>query len=199
MAIGRLTEKKGHDTLIRACAVLRERGCDLRCRIVGGGELDGALRSLIHELRLDATVELLGPHDHTETLRLLGSARISALACRIASDGDRDGIPVSLMESMAMAIPTVSTAVSGIPELIDDGETGLLVASDDPGALADAVERLLTDEALATRLARSGRAKVEREFDADTNAATVGRLLVAAAPAIAPQTPFAAGAPRPTP
>ena len=198
VAIGRLTEKKGHDTLIRACGLLRDRGCELRCSIVGGGELDARLRSLVQQLQLEATVELLGPRDHAETLSLLGEARISALACRVADDGDRDGIPVSLMESLAMGVPTVSTAVSGIEELIVDGETGLIIAPNDPCALADAVQRLLADEGLARRLALAGRAKVEREFDADANASAVGRLLVAAAPAIAARDAHTAGA-RPTP
>jgi glycosyltransferase involved in cell wall biosynthesis len=87
----------------------------------------------------------------------------------VAADGDQDGIPVSLMEAMAMELPVVSTTVSGIPELITDGQQGMLVPPRDPTALADALARLLGDAALRRRLGCAGRRKIVDEFDLDKN------------------------------
>jgi glycosyltransferase involved in cell wall biosynthesis len=94
-------------------------------------------------------------------------ASVFALACRVDGDGDRDGIPNVMVEAMAAGLPVVSTAVSGIPELVEDGRTGLLVGPDDPEALADAVWRLAEDPPLADRLAEAGRATVAERFDGD--------------------------------
>jgi len=183
LSVGSLTEKKGHEYLIRACRLLRDRGLDFRCTIVGRGEQQAALERLIAELNVGENVTLAGPLEQPQVRRALGRSHIFALACVVARDGDRDGIPVAMMEALAMGLPVVSTSVSGIPELVRDGETGLLAPPRDPPALAQALARLITDPALRRRLGQRGQALVAREFDIVVNAARlrsifneVGRL-----------------------
>jgi glycosyltransferase involved in cell wall biosynthesis len=112
-----------------------------------------------------------GERTPQEVLAMMARARVFALPSRPAGkrSGVMDGIPVSLMEAMAIGVPVVSCAVSGIPELVEDGKTGLLVPPNDPHALAAAIERLLGDGALASRLAHAAREKVEREFNIARN------------------------------
>jgi glycosyltransferase involved in cell wall biosynthesis len=99
---------------------------------------------------------------------------VFVLPCRVTEQGDRDGIPVALMEAMASGAPAVSTVVSGIPELIQDQVNGLLVAPDDPDALAAAIDQVLSDPAAAVALARQGRETIEQDFDVSREA---GKLL----------------------
>ena len=139
LSVGRLVEKKGFPYLIRACKRLREQGYRVRCVIAGSGPQEEALRHLIHDLGMDDWIELPGWTDQIGVKDYLKRATIFALPCVVAADGDRDGIPAVLMEAMAMAIPCVSTALSGIPELIEDGRSGLLVSEKDQVALADAL------------------------------------------------------------
>jgi glycosyltransferase involved in cell wall biosynthesis len=114
---------------------------------------------------------------HQERLKeYLNQADIFVLPSLTADNGDMDGIPISLMEAMAMEIPTVSTFVSGIPELIEDGKSGLLVREKDAVALANALQQLLEDEALRKRLGREGRQKILRDFDIDKNVSQLSAL-----------------------
>ena len=184
VAVARLSEKKGHDILITACALLRDRGVPFRCRIVGGGEREAELQALVAGLNLDDFVELVGPLDHADAIRVLASADLGALACRVAADGDQDGIPVSLMETMALGIPVVSTKVSGIPELVHDGQNGIVVQPDDPAAFADALAALLDDANLRHEYGAAARHTVKQEFDIGRCAAATRRLLEQAAPAL---------------
>ncbi len=110
-----------------------------------------------------------------ELLELYRDSDVAALACRIVDDGDRDGIPNVLVEAMAVGLPVVSTAVSGIPELVRDGQTGLLVPPEDPAALAAALRRL-TDPVLRERLALAGQVLVAQEFDGDALAKQLAGL-----------------------
>jgi glycosyltransferase involved in cell wall biosynthesis len=105
----------------------------------------------------------------------------------VTAAGNRDGIPVSLMEAMAAGTPVVSTRVSGIPELVEDEREGLLVPARDPTALGSALARLLDDGELGLRLARAARAKVERDFDATREAARLLALFERARAGVAPQ------------
>jgi glycosyltransferase involved in cell wall biosynthesis len=172
LSVGRAIEKKGHEYLIDACALLRDRGLGFECDIVVGDD-DGRrrLQERIDGRQLGARVRLLGAHDQAELLGRYRSSDIFALACTVAADGDRDGIPVVLMEAMACELPVVTTPVAGIPELVRDDESGLLVPVRDAPALADALAQLLTDAEMRARLGKRGRQAVQSGFEAEANAA----------------------------
>jgi colanic acid/amylovoran biosynthesis glycosyltransferase len=175
-AVGSLFEKKGHEYLIRACSELKAQGLDFECVIVGQGSLEQPLRSLIRELDLDGQVMLAGGQKQTWVRDRLGTSDLFALACVVEGTGERDGIPVAIMEAMASGIPVVSTSVSGIAELVRHEETGLLVQPRDASALAAAILRLSRDDSLCRRLAASGRSLVEQEYDTHKNAARLVRI-----------------------
>lgn len=164
LAVGRLVEKKGYRYLVEAARLLQERGVPFQVRVIGGGPDQAALAARIEELGLGDRVRLDGSMPQEKLLPILRGADAFVLPCVLAKDGDQDGIPVSLMEAMAYGIPCISTTVSGVPELIESGQEGLLVPEKDPAALADAMERLARDPELRRRFGAAGRQKVEREF-----------------------------------
>jgi glycosyltransferase involved in cell wall biosynthesis len=169
LAVASLQPYKGLRHLVDAAALLRDRGQAFRCTIVGGGELEGALRSQVAALRLEEHVSLVGPQPQERVTELLGDADVFALPSIVTSAGKMEGLPVALMEALAAGVPAVATRISGVPELIRDGETGLLVEPGDALQLADAIERTTADpESAATRV-RAGRALVEAEFDLTKN------------------------------
>ncbi len=169
VAIGRLVEKKGFDDLIDACALLAARGQAFSCRIHGNGSLRPVLQAQIERLGLTKRVELIGPRPQGEIIKAIHSAAVVAVPCVIGKDGDRDGLPNVIQESLALGTPVISTDVTGIPEVVRDGETGLQVPQHDPVALANALERLLADSALRVRLATGARRLMEAEFDIRRN------------------------------
>jgi len=173
LAVGRLVEKKGFHVLVRACALLRDRGAAFHCDIIGKGPQEAALRALIAELRLAARVQLVGPKPQDEIVAAYRYAAVFALPCVVGADGNRDGLPTVLLEAMAMRVPVVSTDLTGVPEIIDDGIAGLLVPQNDPAALADALARLLADPVLRERMGSAARARVERKFDLQKNVAVL--------------------------
>jgi colanic acid/amylovoran biosynthesis glycosyltransferase len=156
---------KGHAFLVEACRLLAARGLRLRCDLIGDGPLRRRIEQQIADAGLAGHVHLLGGRPRPEVIALLAAADVAVLASHPTRDGRREGIPVALMEAMACGLPVVASAISGIPELVDDEVTGLLVASGNPAALAVAIERLHADPALRARLGHAGRAKVLREFD----------------------------------
>jgi glycosyltransferase involved in cell wall biosynthesis len=130
----------------------------------------------VRELGLHDTVTLTGARTQDEVIDLYRQATILALPCIVLENGDRDGIPNVLVEAMRMGIPVVSTNISGIPELVQDGVTGVLVPPRDEEALALAIARLLADPALRLRLSRAAMQRVCLEFDLSVNAAHLGAL-----------------------
>ncbi len=191
LSVGRLVEKKGFEVLIEACALLAQRGLPFRCEIIGKGSLEAALNAQIDARGLRERVQLVGPRPQEQVLEAYRRAAVFALPCIIGTDGNRDGLPTVLLEAMAAGLPVVSTDVTGVPEIIDDGETGRVVAQNDPAALAAALADLLADPAQGVRLAQAARLKAEREFDVRQNVGTLRQWLVEeAAPAAAP---YAAG------
>ena len=174
LSVGQLKEKKGFSYLIEACRFLKNRGYDFRCEIVGEGPKRAELEALITALDLDGTVVLQGALPHSEVVARYAQATLFALACVLAEDGDRDGIPNVVLEAMAMQVPVVSTRLSGIPEVVEDGLTGLLVQPGDAKTLADALARLLDAPDLRERLGRQGRKRVEERFNSRNN---VGQLI----------------------
>ena len=181
LSVGRLVPKKGLNDLISACQLMKARGVKFRCAIVGEGPLRGELERQISKLGLEDTVTLLGAMAHDRLVALYGQASVFALSPQVMEDGDRDGIPNVLAEAMAAGLPVVSTCVSGIPELVEDGRTGLLVGPKDPAALADAIERLLSDPAKSQSLAVAARRKMEDSFECWETTKAVQTLLQAGA------------------
>ncbi|RMD98239.1 MAG: colanic acid biosynthesis glycosyltransferase WcaL [Calditrichaeota bacterium] len=177
LSVGRFVPKKGFPVLIKALKILRQKGFSYQAYFIGGGPEKEKLEALIARLDLNDNIQLLSKMCQKEVLEYYRQADLFALACEVQEDGDRDGIPNVLVEAMAMGLPVVSTNISGIPELIAHEENGLLVPEKDPEAMAGALIRLLTDAELANRLARAGRAWVERDFDNHKNIAKIGELL----------------------
>jgi glycosyltransferase involved in cell wall biosynthesis len=177
LAVGRLREKKGFDTLIDACRILRRQGVPFRCDIVGYGEEHAALERRIDEAGLFGQVMLAGKLPREAVIERYACASAFVQPSRIGHDGDRDGIPNVLLEAMAMQVAVVATCVSGIPELVRHEETGLLVEPDHAPALANAVGRLLGDTALRARLGEAGRRAVAAGFDNDRNLQLLRHLL----------------------
>jgi glycosyltransferase involved in cell wall biosynthesis len=183
ISVGRLVRKKGFDVLVEAVAQLVSGGTDLTPRevtlaIAGeDGDQSDAIRDLVARRGLADRVCFLGPLTQRELLDHYRRSTVFALACRIDADGDRDGIPNVLVEAMAAGLPVVSTRVSGIPELVEDGRTGLLAAPEDPTALAAAIHRVHTDPALGRRMRRAGAARVAADFDGAVLARRMATLL----------------------
>jgi len=158
-------EVKGHRFLVRACALLAERGVDVHLDLVGDGPLRSDVEQLVSELGLKGRVSLHGAVPRPVVGRILTGADVFVLASHPTTSGRREGIPVALMEAMMSELPVVASELSGIPELVDDGRTGYLVPSGDPEALADRLERLIGKPELRRRFGRAGREKVEADFD----------------------------------
>jgi glycosyltransferase involved in cell wall biosynthesis len=180
LAVGRLVEKKGFHVLLEAVRLLRADGRTVRCRIIGGGEEHANLAAQVAACGLGDAVTLAGPLPQAEVIAAMRTAAVLACPCIVGRDGNRDGMPTALLEAMALGTPCVATDVTGIPEIVRDGETGLCVAEGDPEALAGALARLLDDHALRQRVARNARELIEAEFDLVQNAARLRAVFDAA-------------------
>jgi len=165
MTIARLVEKKGVPDILAALAVLKREGFPFRYVLIGDGDDRDAVQARIRELELEDRVELTGTMTHEQVLERFQQADCFVLGCKIAQSGDRDGIPNVLAESMAMGVPVIGTRVSGIPELVDDGETGLLVDATDAQELAAALKRIVTDRGLRAKIIPAARERVGQVFD----------------------------------
>ncbi|MHA1569443.1 MAG: glycosyltransferase family 4 protein [Alphaproteobacteria bacterium] len=162
LSVGRIVPKKGYGGLIAALGRL-DPALHWRLQHIGGGD-DGALKRQAEALGIAGRIDWLGAQAQGVVLERLRAADLFVLPSRITEDGDRDGLPNVLMEAQSQALACLSTTVSGIPELIENGRTGLLVAPDDSGALAEALARLIAEPALRERLGRAGLARVHRHF-----------------------------------
>ena len=175
--IGRLVEKKGIDTLINAVAVLKDQGIKFELLIAGSGPLNASLRESSEKNNLTSNeICFLGAIPHADVAEFVKSLDMFVLPCRKDKQGDMDGIPVVLMEAMLSGVPVISTKISGIPELILNEETGLLVMPDDEQALAKAISSLIDDSALKNRMIINASAKVKEEFSLKSNAAKLKGL-----------------------
>ena len=177
---------KGHVVLLDALAQVVARTVDggggrdsLRLRLIGDGELRPVIEARIAQLGLEPVVELLGWRGADEVRNMVGAADAFVLASIVTAEGQTEGIPVALMEAMALGIPVIATQVSGVPELVIDGETGILVPHSDPAALARAVNAVIADPVAAAARAVAGRARVERMFDAERNTDRLAELFSA--------------------
>ena len=173
LTISRLVPKKGVDVVLRAAAILRSRGVRYQLTIVGDGPENSPLRELAQQLNLQ-DVDFLGALDHQSVCNLYRRADLFVTGSRVAADGDRDGIPNVIVEAMALGVPVLAANAGGVAEIVRHEETGWLVPPDDPVAMADGVERLLTDAALRTSVTQRARQEVVSHFDLRKN---VNRLI----------------------
>lgn len=173
MTVARFVEKKGLPDILHALAQLKKEGLDFRYALIGDGTDRKQLKQLVGKLGLDDVVEFTGTIAHDQVLEYFRTAQAFVLACMEAKDGDRDGIPNVIAESMAMGVPVVSTNVSGVPELVEDKVTGMLVPSRDVEAIAESIRSILTDAELRRRVIPAARDKVHEVFD---NSVLIGRL-----------------------
>jgi len=163
--VARIVPKKGLPTVYRALRLLRERGVVFRHTLIGDGDDRDEILRIIRELKLEDVCQWAGALPHETVLDHYRRSDLFVLGCRVAENGDRDGIPNVLVEAMAMNLPVVATHISAIPELVVHGRTGLLVPPEEPEALADAMETLLTDGNLRARLISAARERVRERFD----------------------------------
>jgi colanic acid/amylovoran biosynthesis glycosyltransferase len=181
LCIARFCEKKGLDTLIDACAQLRGEALTFHLRLYGDGPLRATLTDQITRLGLGDYVTLGGVIPQQEVAIQMKDCHLFVMPCRRDRTGDMDGIPVVFMEAMATGRPVISCPISGIPELVRDHETGLLVPPDDPLALARAVIRLANNQTLRIQLGRQARLLVERQHHQFLNARRLVDLMACSA------------------
>lgn len=170
LCVGRLAPAQGQAVLLESVATLRQRGHNVHLTLVGDGPDRAALETLVAALRLREAVRFTGAVDAAAVLGLYERAD----ACVLPSFAE--GWPVALMEAMATGLPCVATQVAGVPELIDDGVQGLLVAASDGEGLADAIERLIGDPGLRANLAEAGRARVLADYALRVNSSRLGAV-----------------------
>ena len=176
VTVTRLKEKKGFPWLLEAMALLRGRGVPASLEIYGEGDQRATIEARIRELDLQDIVVLRGAIEHERIPGVLEQAGIFVLPCVVLPNQDRDGIPNTIIEALATGVPVVSTEISGIPEAVRDGESGLLVPQRDAGALAGALERMMADAALRERCAREGRRIAEASFSIEGSGRALARL-----------------------
>lgn len=165
LSVGRLDPIKGYDVLLPALAELKRRGVPFESVIIGEGPERAALEAQRDALGLRDDVTFAGAQLGAQVRKAMADATLMVMPCVVTPEGNADGIPNVLTEAMAAGLPVISTRVSGIPELIDDGVSGRLAEQRDPVGMADAIVAMLADPALRDACAAEGRRKVEREFD----------------------------------
>ncbi len=177
LAVGRFIEKKGFVDLIAACAILKNRGQNFRCQIIGEGPLEETLRAQIATNTLEDFVHLIGPQPQKEIANRLAAATLFLLPCRKDANGDMDNLPTVIMEAMAAGLPVISTPLAGVPEMVQAGVTGELVPSADASALAQAIEVLLSDPERIQEYGRRARAAAAAKFSIEKNVDSLGQIL----------------------
>jgi colanic acid/amylovoran biosynthesis glycosyltransferase len=177
VAIGRLIVKKGFANLIRACALLVERGRSFQCEIFGEGPLEKQLRGQIAELTLEEFVQLPGPKPQHELRERLARASVFVMPSVPEPEGGMDNLPTVIMEAMATGLPTVSTRIGGIPEMVVENETGFLVQPEDAVALAGAIEKITDDRSLGRKLGQAGYERAQELFSIEKNVQELCALL----------------------
>jgi glycosyltransferase involved in cell wall biosynthesis len=173
ICVGRLSPEKGQAGLLRAFAQLREKHAELKLRLVGDGPDRASLETLAGEIRISDAVTFAGRLPEGETLAEIARADILVLPSFL------EGLPIVLMEAMAVGVPVIASRVAGIPELVEDGETGLLFTPSNWNELSSSIDRLLGEEGLRTRLVEKAKAKIVSEFDTRSSAKQLAKLFSA--------------------
>lgn len=169
-------EVKGHKYLVEACRLLHERGIDFVCDLIGDGPVREQVKKQIADLNLQDKVIIHGSRKRQEVADMMRAADVKVLASVPTAEGKREGVPVVIMEAMATGLPVISSQLSGIPELVDDGRTGILVQPGDTNALTDALQKLYENPTLRFNMGRAGREKVLREFNMKINVEQLANL-----------------------
>ncbi len=174
LCVARLIEQKGIIFLLQACKKLKDKEYNFICQIIGGPEdlymnyyLE--IKKLHAQMKLEDKVFFLESLPFNEVLNYYNEADIFVLPCVIAKDGSRDITPNSLIEAMAMKIPVISTNITGVPEIVDNGVNGILIPPNDTEALVEAIEKLIADPLLKKQLGDNARKKIEDRFDIKKN------------------------------
>lgn len=177
--VAALREVKGHTHLLNALRIVVDQGFDVVLELAGEGRRRGLLEVEVANLRLEGRVIFHGALQSADVRALLERSHAAALTSIQDREGRREGIPVSLMEAMAMGLPVVASALSGIPELVEDGSNGLLAAPGDDFGIADALTRLIKDGELRHRLGTQAHETVSRRYDLRRNAEELAERIAA--------------------
>ncbi len=176
LTVARITEKKGLPTLYKALRILKDDGLQFEHTLIGDGDDKNAILRLITELGLDDCCHCLGTRTHKEVLKQFEKSDLFVLACEIADNGDRDGIPNVLVESLAMGVPSLSTNVSAIPEILIHGKTGITVEPSQPEILAQQIKEIVTNHSLRDTVIQGGFAHTRDHFDNRSLVAEIGAI-----------------------
>ena len=168
-SVCRLHPTKGLEYAIEAFKVISQKRQDLRFTIIGGGPLESQLLEKVTQLSLTDRVTFVGDTSNEDAIRFISQSTIMVLPSVIAGNGDRDGIPTSLIEAMYLKTPVISSKISGIPELIEDGINGFLTEPGDVSAIAEKMEKLLSDDSLRIKMGEEARKKINEEFNVEQN------------------------------
>ena len=170
LSVGRLTQKKGFDVLLKACSLLKTRKVPFKCEIVFvKGDFEKEIFDLYHSLELEKSVDMIPELQQDKLIDCYNQSDCFVLPCIIADNKDRDGIPNVILEAFATGLPVISTDVSGIPEAVINNQTGLVVERNNADDLADKIEKLYLDKELRTALGVKGRQLVEEQFEISRN------------------------------
>lgn len=176
LTVARMTEKKGLPTLYRALALLKDKNIPFQHTLIGDGDDKEKILQLIQDLGLSEVCHCLGTRTHREVLKQFEESDLFVLACEIAKNGDRDGIPNVLVESLAMGVPSLSTTVSAVPEILINGQSGITTSPADPETMALHILKALTDSRLRKDIIQGGRKHTREHFDNRILVAKLGEI-----------------------
>jgi glycosyltransferase involved in cell wall biosynthesis len=176
LTVARMTEKKGLPTLYKALHKLKENNFKFNHTLIGDGDDRDEILQLITDLKLTDCCHWLGTRTHTEVLKQFEQSDLFILACEIAANGDRDGIPNVLVEALAMEVPALSTTVSAVPEILLNNKSGLTIEPGNATIMAEAIERILTDTELRKVIIQGGRNHTSQNFNNRTLVAQLGDI-----------------------
>jgi glycosyltransferase involved in cell wall biosynthesis len=165
LCVARFVEKKGHKVLIEACDILKKQGVNFQCLLIGQGTLQSDIECSIKEKGLKENVKILGPRTHDEVLEQFHQSHVYVLPCITGKDGNKDGLPVAIVEALACGIPVITTPMTGNPEVVKDLHNGLLVPFEDHQRTAEAMKMMIDDQALYHKLCSNARSSVDRTFN----------------------------------